>query len=219
MEQAISYERIPTKIYANSDEASRSVALEIASIIRQKAGEGKPAVLGLATGPSPKKVYKELIRMHKEEGLSFQNVVTYNLEMTTSMDALVAQMNAILLANQKTFMLGEPLSLTVKRSNGGYSKRPHTGGEDFQALRCYAGKRDKLIYVFRPVDAVDYVEMEMDEAQAKKSLNRFADFLKTYAGSDFDRTRKEIAKKNAEEAELEKLATRKEYADLGFGSW
>lgn len=141
------------------------------------------------------------------------------LEMTTSMDALVAQMNAILLANQKTFMLGEPLSLTVKRSNGGYSKRPHTGGEDFQALRCYAGKRDKLIYVFRPVDAADYVEMEMDEAQAKKSLNRFADFLKTYAGSDFDRTRKEIAKKNAEEAELEKLATRKEYADLGFGSW
>jgi glucosamine-6-phosphate deaminase len=80
MEQAISYERIPTKIYANSDEASRSVALEIASIIRQKAGEGKPAVLGLATGSSPKKVYKELIRMHKEEGLSFQNVVTYNLD-------------------------------------------------------------------------------------------------------------------------------------------
>jgi glucosamine-6-phosphate deaminase len=58
MEQAISYERIPTKIYANSDEASRSVALEIASIIRQKAGEGKPAVLGLATGSSPKKCIK-----------------------------------------------------------------------------------------------------------------------------------------------------------------
>lgn len=80
MEQAISYERIPTRIYSNSDEASRSVAQEIAAIIRQKANEDKPAVLGLATGSSPKKVYAELIRMHREEGLSFQNVVTYNLD-------------------------------------------------------------------------------------------------------------------------------------------
>lgn len=80
MEQAISYERIPTIIYSNSDDASRAVALEIAAIIRHKSNEGKPAVLGLATGSSPKKVYAELIRMHREEGLSFQNVVTYNLD-------------------------------------------------------------------------------------------------------------------------------------------
>lgn len=80
MEQAISYERIPTIIYSNSDDASRAVAQEIAAIIRKKALEGQPAVLGLATGSTPKKVYAELIRMHKEEGLSFQNVVTYNLD-------------------------------------------------------------------------------------------------------------------------------------------
>lgn len=80
MEQAISYERIPTIIYSNSDDASRAVAQEIAVIIRKKALDGQPAVLGLATGSTPKKVYAELIRMHKEEGLSFQNVVTYNLD-------------------------------------------------------------------------------------------------------------------------------------------
>ena len=80
MEQAISYERIPTIIYSNSEDASRAVAQEIAAIIRKKALDGQPAVLGLATGSTPKKVYAELIRMHKEEGLSFQNVVTYNLD-------------------------------------------------------------------------------------------------------------------------------------------
>ncbi len=80
MEHAISFERIPTHIFADSEKASKAVALEIAALIRQKAKENKPAVLGLATGSSPKKVYQELIRMHKEEGLSFRNVVTFNLD-------------------------------------------------------------------------------------------------------------------------------------------
>jgi len=80
MEHAISFERIPTHIFADSEKASKAVALEIAALIRQKAKENKPAVLGLATGSSPKKVYQELIRMHKEEGLSFKNVVTFNLD-------------------------------------------------------------------------------------------------------------------------------------------
>ena len=80
MEQAISYERIPTSIYADSDDASRAVAHEIAAIIRNRANEDKQAILGLATGSSPKKVYAELIRMHREEGLSFKNVVSFNLD-------------------------------------------------------------------------------------------------------------------------------------------
>jgi len=80
MEHAISYERIPTHIFADSEKASKAVALEIAALIRQKSKENKPAVLGLATGSSPKKVYQELIRMHKEEGLSFKNVITFNLD-------------------------------------------------------------------------------------------------------------------------------------------
>lgn len=80
MEQAISYERIPTIIYANSEEASKAIAVEIANLIRSKAKEGKQAILGLATGSSPKMVYAELIRMHKEEKLSFKNVITFNLD-------------------------------------------------------------------------------------------------------------------------------------------
>lgn len=80
MEHAISFERIPTLIFTKSEMASKAVALEIAALIRKKNKENKPAVLGLATGSSPKKVYQELIRMHKEEGLSFKNVITFNLD-------------------------------------------------------------------------------------------------------------------------------------------
>jgi glucosamine-6-phosphate deaminase len=78
--QSLSYERIPTNIFLNADQASAAVANEIAALIRQKQEEGKPVVLGLATGSSPKKVYAELIRMHKKEGLSFKNVITFNLD-------------------------------------------------------------------------------------------------------------------------------------------
>ena len=80
IQSAITYEKIPTHIYADAKDASRAVAQEIASLIRQKQNEGKPCVLGLATGSSPKTVYAELIRMHREEGLSFQNVVSFNLD-------------------------------------------------------------------------------------------------------------------------------------------
>ncbi|QHS55811.1 glucosamine-6-phosphate deaminase [Mucilaginibacter sp. 14171R-50] len=74
------YEKVPVKIYPNDTEASLDVAKRIALIIKQKQAEGKIAVLGLATGVSPIKVYRELIRLHKEEGLSFKNVVTFNLD-------------------------------------------------------------------------------------------------------------------------------------------
>lgn len=76
----INFEKIPTSIYASADQASKSVAREIAELIRKKQKERKAAILGLATGSSPKKVYSELIRLHKEEGLSFKNVVSYNLD-------------------------------------------------------------------------------------------------------------------------------------------
>jgi glucosamine-6-phosphate deaminase len=80
MEQAISFERVPTQIFDDSEKASKAVAHEIGALIRQHNQEKKPTVLGLATGSSPKKVYQELIRLHKEEGLSFKNVYTFNLD-------------------------------------------------------------------------------------------------------------------------------------------
>lgn len=80
MEQEISFERIPTHIYSDSDLASKFVAKEMADLIRKNNQENKPTILGLATGSSPKKVYQELIRIHREEGLSFKNVITFNLD-------------------------------------------------------------------------------------------------------------------------------------------
>ncbi len=75
-----SFEKLPTRIWKNADEASVHVAQSIALAIRQKQQEGEPIVLGLATGSTPIKVYDELVRQHKEEGLSFQNVITFNLD-------------------------------------------------------------------------------------------------------------------------------------------
>jgi len=74
------HEKIPVKIYNDSEDASKAVAYEIALLIQRKKTEGLPCVLGLATGNTPKSVYKELIRLHREEGLSFQHVVSFNLD-------------------------------------------------------------------------------------------------------------------------------------------
>ncbi len=73
-------EKIHNVIFTDSISASIVVAQEIAVLIRNTAGRGKKCVLGLATGSSPIRVYDELIRLHREEGLSFKNVVTFNLD-------------------------------------------------------------------------------------------------------------------------------------------
>jgi glucosamine-6-phosphate deaminase len=74
------FEKIHNAVFDNSDIASIAVAEEIAELIRSKQADNKTCVLGLATGSSPINVYEELVRMHEEEGLSFKNVVTFNLD-------------------------------------------------------------------------------------------------------------------------------------------
>ncbi|SMO89035.1 glucosamine-6-phosphate deaminase [Fodinibius sediminis] len=74
------YEHIPTHIYSDASSASKEVAAEIASLIRKRNEEGQATVLGLATGSTPTQVYAELVRLHKEEGLTFENVITFNLD-------------------------------------------------------------------------------------------------------------------------------------------
>ena len=76
----VSYEKIPVQIFNGVEHASKAVAAEIAALIRYKQSLGEFAVLGLATGTTPKKIYAELIRMHREEGLSFSNVIAFNLD-------------------------------------------------------------------------------------------------------------------------------------------
>lgn len=73
-------EKIPVTVYPSSSAASKAVAREIADLIRDKAGKGQKAILGLATGSTPQGVYDELVRLHKQEGLTFRNVVTFNLD-------------------------------------------------------------------------------------------------------------------------------------------
>ncbi|WP_320052544.1 glucosamine-6-phosphate deaminase [uncultured Acetobacteroides sp.] len=85
------YERIPTAIYPTASEAVKIVAQEVADLIKSRAQKGEMCVLGLATGSSPIPFYKELVRMHKEEGLSFKNVVTFNLDEYYPMEPTAKQ--------------------------------------------------------------------------------------------------------------------------------
>lgn len=74
------YERLSTHIFTDSQEASVAVAREIVDLIQQKSKEGKMAILGLATGSTPTRVYEELIHIHQTEKISFANVITFNLD-------------------------------------------------------------------------------------------------------------------------------------------
>lgn len=73
-------ERIPTIVIDEHGAMARVVAGRIATLMRERAAAGRTVVLGLATGSTPIGVYRELIRLHREEGLSFQHVVSFNLD-------------------------------------------------------------------------------------------------------------------------------------------
>ena len=70
-------EKVPTAIYESMEEGSFAVAKEIAAQIRKKQEAGQKFVLALPGGRSPESVYKELVRMHKEEQLSFRHVIVF----------------------------------------------------------------------------------------------------------------------------------------------
>ena len=75
-----SFEKIPVKIFPDLKKGSAFVAQQIADFIRDKQKKKEKAILGLATGSTPKSLYAELVRMHKEEKLSFKNVISFNLD-------------------------------------------------------------------------------------------------------------------------------------------
>ncbi len=77
---AESYEKIPTHVFDTSAAAAKALAAEVRQLIEERARQGKNVVLGMATGSTPVPYYRELIRLHKEEGLSFKNVLTFNLD-------------------------------------------------------------------------------------------------------------------------------------------
>lgn len=92
------YEKLPVTVYPDSATASIAVAKRIADLIRSKNTNREKTVLGLATGVTPIGVYNELVRLHREESLSFKNVITFNLDeyypmQPTAVQSYVAFMN------------------------------------------------------------------------------------------------------------------------------
>ena len=90
-------EKIPTDIYESTEEGANHVAYEIAQLIRDKQKAGRFCVLALPGGNSPRNVYSALIRIHKEEGLSFRNVIIFNLYeyYPLTSDAINSNLNAL----------------------------------------------------------------------------------------------------------------------------
>jgi glucosamine-6-phosphate deaminase len=75
-----SFEKIPVKIFPSTKEGSVFVAKQVADFIKEKNKRKEKTVLGLATGSTPKSFYAELVKIHKEEKLSFKNVIAFNLD-------------------------------------------------------------------------------------------------------------------------------------------
>lgn len=80
MSMVDSFEKIAVKIFPDLKQGSLAVARQIADLIRAKQKTKENCVLGLATGSTPKTLYAELVRMHREEKLSFKNLITFNLD-------------------------------------------------------------------------------------------------------------------------------------------
>ncbi len=73
------YEKLQTEVFTNEKEGSRVIAHEIAELIISKNNQGEKCILGLSGGSSPLDIYAELVQMHKKEGLSFENVIVFNV--------------------------------------------------------------------------------------------------------------------------------------------
>jgi glucosamine-6-phosphate deaminase len=76
----VPHTKVPALVFPTSAQAARHVALMIESLIRQNNSAGRPTVLGLPTGSTPVGMYRELIRLHNEQGLDFSRVITFNLD-------------------------------------------------------------------------------------------------------------------------------------------
>ncbi|MES2276083.1 MAG: glucosamine-6-phosphate deaminase [Bacteroidota bacterium] len=85
------YEKLAVTVYPDQLTASQKVAARIAALIKRKEQNNEQTVLGLATGATPIGVYAELVRLHREEGLSFKNVITFNLDEYFPMQPQAAQ--------------------------------------------------------------------------------------------------------------------------------
>lgn len=121
--------------------------------------------------------------------------------------------------NGATFMLQTAESLTVKTQRG-YRKTPHIGGEDFSVKDAYVGRVKGIIMVFEPVMASDYQTMEMPFDECKEKL---AGFEVTVNRLGLGGKVEEITEVRRKEIQAEIAETQaKAYdnsPDIGFGDW
>jgi glucosamine-6-phosphate deaminase len=96
------FEKIPITVYPNETVASKKIAGRIADLIKAKEASGETTVLGLPNGATPLGVYEELMRMHKEEGLSFKNVIAFNLYEYYPMEP-TAEQSCVHFMNEQLF--------------------------------------------------------------------------------------------------------------------
>jgi glucosamine-6-phosphate deaminase len=141
-----SFEKIPVKIFPDLNEGSRFVAGQIAELIREKQKNKEKCVLGLATGSTPKSLYAELVRLHKEEKLSFKNVIAFNLDEYYPIDNYALQsynrfmhthLFDLIDINQKNIYIpnGEIKKEQIKSHCLDYEKKiKEAGGIDLQIL-------------------------------------------------------------------------------------
>ncbi len=142
----VTFEKIETAIFSTIEDVCNAVAVEIAALIKTKQRLGQTAVLGLATGVTPKKVYAALINMHRQQRLSFENVVTFNLDEYYNLPADALQsykkfmdenlFDHINIKKENCFIPASNLPLhLVKQHCSDYEKKIELyGGIDFQLL-------------------------------------------------------------------------------------
>ncbi len=132
------YEKLPVTVYSDQKTASIAVANRIAALIRKKTANGEKTILGLATGVTPIGVYAELVRLHKEEGLSFKEVITFNLDEYYPMQPTAVQ-------SYVTFMYDNLFShIDIDKANVNIPDGTLTKDEVTQFCLAYEQKISKL---------------------------------------------------------------------------
>jgi glucosamine-6-phosphate deaminase len=107
---AEAFEKVPTQVFPSSAAAAQQLAQEVKELISRKNQAGQPAVLGMATGSTPVPFYRELIRLHREEGVSFKNVITFNLDEYFGLSADHPESYAQFMADQLFSHIDIPLA-------------------------------------------------------------------------------------------------------------